>query len=653
MNDNEYDPNIDDYDPLEHSCWKQGEKVSFLAFAKTLDKMEQESGRLKKVAILSNFFWSILKLSPEDLMPAIYLVTNRLAPDYEGVELGVGETLIMKAIAQCSARSVDQIKKELITKKDLGIVAETSVSKQSFLLKPKPLVLSNVFHKLRELAMLKGNSSQNQKVNTIHGMLAGSKGVESRFLVRLIGGKLSICFGEASLQAALAQAIALHESNIKRSSDKFKGHCSKVEDKIKTAYCQCPNFERILKVYFEQGLDAMEEQCSLTLGIPLKPMLAHAAKGMDEAFKKLGDSSFTCEFKYDGERAQVHFQRTEEGEGDSKRTVLDISIYSRNQENNTSKYPDIISRLNTIVDESVKSFILDAEAVAWDLKNKQILPFQILSTRKRKDAKENEITVQVCLFGFDLLHLNGESLIELSLRERRELLKKNFKEVEGEFFYAQSKDLQTADEVLVYFEESLKGKCEGLMIKTLDDDASYEIAKRSHKWLKLKKDYLEGLADTLDLVVIGGFYGKGKRSGNYGGYLLACYDEDNEEYQAICKLGTGFKDEDLEQQKKFFETHIVSKAKSYYNCDESIKPDVWFEPVQVWEVKCADISLSPVYRAAIGLVDDNKGISLRFPRFIRIREDKKPEMATNSAQVAEIYKNQEIFKSNDCEGEDD
>lgn len=607
--------------------------------------MEEEKGRLRKIAVLSNFLWSLIKFSTEEIMPTIYLVTNRLAPDYEGMELGIGETLIMKAIAQSACRSVDQIKKELVSKKDLGIVAETSVSKQRLLMKPKPLILKDVYQKLRELALLTGNSSQNQKVQTIQGMLTSSKGSESRFLVRLIGGKLSICFGEQSLIAAIAQAITLNEYDLTRSSDFFKRKCGKVEEILKSAYCQCPNFERILKVYFEDGLDAIEEKCTLTVGIPLKPMLATPAKGLEEAFKKLGNSLFTCEFKYDGERAQVHYERKDESK-------LNIRIYSRNQEDNTGKYPDIISRLASVVDESVVSFILDCEAVAWDLKAKQILPFQVLSTRKRKDAVESEITVQVCLFAFDILQLNGESLISLSLRKRRELLKKHFKEVEDQFFYAQSKDASSADDILEFFNKSLKGKCEGLMIKTLDDDASYEIAKRSHKWLKLKKDYLEGMADTLDLVVIGAFYGKGKRTGNYGGYLLACYDENNEEYQAICKLGTGFKDEDLEQQKKFFENHIIEKPKSYYRSDDSIKPDVWFEPVQVWEIRCADISLSPIYKAAIGLIDDNKGISLRFPRFIRIREDKKPEMATNSEQVAELYRSQEMLKQNDNEEEE-
>ena len=249
-------------------------------------------------------------------------------------------------------------------------------------------------------------------------------------------------------------------------------------------------------------MDKVGDTCKLTPCIPLKPMLAHPTKGVQEVLTRFDNCEFTCEWKYDGERAEIHLH--DDGT---------VNIFSRNQENNTSKYPDIISRLPNCLGDCVKSAVLDCEAVAWDRETKQIQPFQVLSTRKRKDAAADDIKVQVCLFAFDILYFNGEALVTKPFKERRDILRSNFVLVENEFQYAKSMDGKTTEEIQEALEDSIKDNCEGLMVKTLDVDATYEIGRRSHNWLKLKKDYLDGVGDTIDLVVIGGYLGKGKRTG--------------------------------------------------------------------------------------------------------------------------------------------
>ncbi len=456
----------------------------------------------------------------------------------------------------------------------------------------------------------------------------------SLFLFRMLAGKLRIGLAEQSVLIALAHAsVQFHKlKKVTNDNDDLP------EIIMKSAFNSLPNYEIIIPKLLQYGIFDLPKHCGMVPGIPLKPMLAHPTKSLSQVLDRFENLAFSCEYKYDGERAQIH--RLSDGK---------CYIYSRNSENMSQKYPDVMEKLSLVVPpEMTESFILDCEVVAWDPISCKILPFQILSTRKRKDVSVESVQVQVVLFAFDLLYLNGESLLRRSLRERRELLHSHFQEVQNEFYFAKSIDSSSVEDIQIFLDEAVQSSCEGLMVKTLDEEASYEPSKRSRNWLKVKKDYLDGIGDSLDLVVMGGYSGRGKRTGGYGGFLLGCYDPDNEEYQVICKLGTGFSEADLERMTLELKPHVLpSGPKPYYRYGESVKPDVWFDSLCVWEVKAADFSISPVYTAAWGLIEPGKGISLRFPRFIRGRTGEKgPEDATTSQQVAELYEQQALASNN-------
>lgn len=417
----------------------------------------------------------------------------------------------------------------------------------------------------------------------------------------------------------------------------------------------------------EHGIMHLKENCKLRPGIPLKPMLAKPTKAITEVLDRFENQTFTCEYKYDGERAQIHYVAQDEGATGSGGGLT--AIFSRNSEDLSKKYPDILAKLGRWVKPETKSFVLDCETVAWDVAERKVLPFQQLMTRKRKDVKIEDVKVKVCVFAFDLLYLNGAALVEQPLRERRAQLAASFAPAEGEFSFATHMDGQELDEIQTFLDESVKASCEGLMVKMLDGpESGYEPSKRSRNWLKIKKDYLSGVGDSLDLVVLGAYYGKGKRTSVYGAFLLACYNAAADSYETICNIGTGFSEAVLEELHTALSDTTIERPKPFYahSTGGQHQPDVWFEPRYVWEVRTADLTLSPRYkagchegvddRAAAGGGGDDapRGISLRFPRFIRVRDDKKPDQATTSRQVAEMYRKQEsVAKSKGPAVDDD
>ncbi|KAH9858176.1 ATP-dependent DNA ligase [Lenzites betulinus] len=620
--------------------WKVGDPVPYAALAKVFALIEATTKRLEKTALLTSFLLLVIRRradgDTQSLLQAVYLCINRLCPDYEGIELGIGESLLIKAISESTGRSLAVVKADLKKEGDLGLVAMNSKNSQKTLFKPKPLTLPHVFKNLREIALSSGHASQNKKVSIITKLLASCLGQEAKYIVRSLEGKLRIGNAERTVLVALAHAAVLAEqesSNKRFNKDKLTARLEEAAGIIKQVYSELPNYDLVIPALLNAGIDRLIKECKLTPGVPLKPMLAKPTKAIGEVLDKFEGKKFTCEYKYDGERAQVH-----------KLADGTIAVFSRNSEDMSKKYPDLMEQLPRCFKEGTETFVFDAEAVAIDKDTGKLMPFQELSRRKRKDVKVEDIKVRVCLFAFDLLYLNGEPLLQKDFQERRELLQTHFHAVPGEFQFATSSDCETTDEIQAFLEESVKDGCEGLMVKMLDGELShYQPSRRTVNWLKLKKDYLAGVGDSLDLVVVGAYYGKGKRTNVYGAFLLACYDADSEEYQTICKIGTGFSDEALQTHWDALRPLEMSTPRGDVKVGGA-KPDVWLEPKIVWEVLTADLSLSPIYTAAQGLVEE-RGISLRFPRFIRIREDKGADDATSPEQIAEMYQRQALAQS--------
>ncbi|KAJ4292268.1 ATP-dependent DNA ligase Cdc17 [Collariella sp. IMI 366227] len=662
--------------------WKQGEPVPYAALCKTFSLIELTTKRLEIMAHCSLFLRQVLRLTPDDLLPIVLLMINKLAPDYAGIELGIGESLIMKAIGETTGRSLAVIKQDQKEIGDLGLVAVKSRSTQPTMFKPKPLTVRGVHKGLMGIATVTGNGAQGRKVDGIKKLLsacdASSTGKvditkakggpsEAKYITRFLEGKLRLGLAEKTVIVSLAQAMVAHEAaqkgKVPSTSDIEKG-----EAILKTVYSELPSYDVIIPAMVEYGIQNLRDHCKLRPGVPLKPMLAKPTKAITEVLDRFEGQTFTCEYKYDGERAQIHYVAKDTDEELSQSALAATkevgkgvaAIFSRNSEDLSKKYPDVLAKLPTWVKEDTKSFVLDCESVAWDVEEKKVLPFQQLMTRKKKDVKVEDVKVKVCVFAFDLLYLNGEAVVEKSLRERRELLHKSFQPVQGEFSFATAMDGQELDEIQTFLDESVKASCEGLMVKMLDgEESGYEPSKRSRNWLKIKKDYLSGIGDSLDLVVLGAYHGKGKRTSVYGAFLLACYNPGSDTYETVCNIGTGFSEAVLEELHSQLSKIVIDRPKPFYahSAGGQHQPDVWFEPRYVWEVKTADLTLSPRYKAGMKEGVDpggEKGISLRFPRFIKIRDDKKPDMATTSRQVAEMYRKQEsVTKSKGPAVDDD
>jgi DNA ligase-1 len=390
---------------------------------------------------------------------------------------------------------------------------------------------------------------------------------------------------------------------------------------LEHAYNVSSDLGKVAETIATKGLEGIEK-FEITLFNPIRPMLADRVKSEEEAIQKMGND-FAAEYKLDGERVQLHI------EGDK------VVLFSRSLENITSYYPDIIEKIPKAI--QAENVILEAEAVAIKESTGEFLPFQELMHRRRKYKIEKAVTqYPITINFFDILYCNGKSCLELNYKDRREKLEKIVKEDEFAKHIPMA-IVKNDNEIKDFFENSINAGSEGLMLKMLDKP--YQAGSRGSNWLKLKREYQNELGDSLDLVVIGGFFGKGRRTGSYGTLLLATYDEDDDMFTSICKVGTGFTDESLDQLYQILNPKVTIKKNP--RIDSEMEADVWFEPELVIEIVASEITLSPIHKAALDKIRKDAGLALRFPKFTgKIRIEKAVEDASTNEEVITLYKGQ-------------
>ncbi|KAL2645294.1 hypothetical protein R1flu_012881 [Riccia fluitans] len=637
------------YSPVEHACWEPGEPAPYIHLARAFDLVEQESGRLRTADMLCNMFRSLLALSPDDVLPAVYLTTNRLAPDFESVDLNIGGSTVSTAVGEVAGVSRAKLREMYAAMGDLGDVAQACRQTQSILRLPPALRIGKVFSTLKQISKESGAGSGARKKDLVLNLLRACREKEMKYIVRTLVQNLRIGAMMKTILGALAQAVVLHhsfpanEAPANEELVKLKPKFQEAALAVVEAYNFLPNLDLLVPTLVNEGVAALTANISISPGTPIKPMLAKITNGIPDLLKRFEGQSFTCEYKYDGQRAQIHML----ADGTFR-------IFSRNCEDTTGRFPDVADICRVAAREDLKSFIIDAEIVAVNRDNgNKLMAFQHLSTRERgsrdgTSIKQENIKVSVCVFVFDLLYANEEPLVKMSFRERRKSMHQWFPNIKpGHFGYATEISIEPEDtlensisqKVEGFLEEAFAASCEGLMAKALDVDSNYMASKRTDSWLKIKRDYLEGLNDSLDLVPIGAWYGNGRKAGWYSPFLLACYDPEREEYQSVCRVMSGFTDVFYKEMKEFYSgDRILPRKPTYYQTGEECS--VWFTPELVWEIRGADFTVSPVHLAAVGHVHPSRGVSMRFPRYIRSRPDKNPENASTPSEIAELFHQQ-------------
>src|SRR3989338_3504988 len=572
--------------------------MDFQKLVELYEELEKISSGNSMREILADF---LKRVPPEDVPIISYLTLGQIASPYEGIVMGMADKSVLKAIATASGTDLSKVTKIMHETGDAGLTAEKVLQKKPQTLVPLgKLTIHELFEKLHKIAASSGTGSQDTKMNILASLLQKSTPAGAKYIIKITLGTLRMGVGDMTVLDALAIAF---------TSDK------KNRELLEARYNICPDLGIIAQTLIKDGLKGIDK-IDIHVGTPIKMMLAQRIEELEEVAKKM-PGKVTVEAKYDGERIQAH--KDKKGK---------ITLFSRNLDTITDQFPDLVEYLEKQID--AKEFVLEGEVIAIDAQGKP-LPFQTLMQRRRKyDIKEFREKIPVQLKVFDLLYLNGKSYMDVPYYQRSAQLEKII-QVGKHLSLTDRKITDDIEEMNEFFQKMLQSGYEGMIIKSRAEDSVYQAGTSAWNWIKWKKEYAKDLSDTFDLVIIGAYHGQGNRSGKYGAVLCASYNEKENLFETVCKVGTGLTDELLEELPKKLAKYKTDKKPARVVIKKEMEPNIWFEPKIVIEVLAAEITKSPYHTCATGL-------ALRFPRFVHFRDDKKAEQATTSNEIEKMAK---------------
>ncbi|RJQ39868.1 MAG: ATP-dependent DNA ligase [Nitrospiraceae bacterium] len=573
--------------------------MKFLKLVEYFEKLEATTKRLEMFDILSGLF---KEAKADDIDKIIYLGQGQLLPPFHGLEMGMSEKLLIRALSEATNTPTKKVEDVFKHTGDLGKTAGELIKN-----KGENLTVRKVYEELTVIARTSGTGSVEKKIGLLSSLLRGVSPEEAKYIARFVIGRLRLGIGDPTVLEALA--LAQGDRALRPELDR--------------AYNLCSDLGLVAKTLLEKGIEGVNK-FHVRVGYPIRMALCERLPSSEEIIEKIGEAAI--EAKYDGFRVQIHKNKNH------------IDMFSRNLERTTHMFPEIKEAVKNFI--TADTAIIEGEALAYNESTGELFPFQVTIQRKRKHGIE-EIAKEYPLkfFAFDLLYADGEDYTPKPFKERREKLKKIIKKnpvIEPSELFITDKH----EDITKYFEDAIARGLEGVVAKRLD--APYAAGGRNFNWIKLKRSYRGELADTIDVCIVGYFRGKGARTEfGVGALLGAVYDPKTDTFRTVSKVGTGFSEDEFTQLKKILDEIAISHR--HPRVDSVMEADVWVEPKYVIEVTADEITRSPSHTA--GRDKEGIGYALRFPRAVGfLREDKKPEDANSVKEIIELFEIQKKVK---------